>query len=55
MRVPEHGTGTYGVLVTWKEKGRQSKLWSPTEEEREADYKLHARMPDVKSVTRIKR
>lgn len=50
----EHGTGRYGVLVTWK-NGRQSKLWSPTEAERESDLKLHAKMPDVKSVVRVKR
>jgi hypothetical protein len=50
----EHGTGSFGVLVTWK-NGRQTKLWSPTESEREADFRLHGRMPDVKSVTRVKR
>jgi len=51
----EHGTGRFGILITWKERNRQTKLWSPTESERERDYKIHDRMPDVKSVTRIKR
>lgn len=51
----EHGTGAWGILVTWKQGRRQTKYWSPTEEEREQDYHMHDKMPEVKSVTRIKR
>jgi len=50
----EHGTGTFGVLVTWT-SGRQTKLWSPTNDERERDFHTHGKMPDVKAVTRVKR
>jgi hypothetical protein len=50
-----HGTGNWGIRVTWKERSRQSELWSNTEAEREADYKMHANKSDVKTVTRIKR
>jgi hypothetical protein len=51
-----HGTGNYGVRVTWKGPAkRQNELWSKTKEERDRDYDVHKRMPDVKEVTKIER
>lgn len=52
--VQEHGSGPWGILVTF-ENGRQFKYWSKTENEREADFKVHRKMPDVKNITRIKK
>lgn len=53
-QVQENGSGPWGVLVTFK-NGRQFKYWSMTEAEREGDYTIHRKMPEVKDVTRIKR
>lgn len=51
-----HGTGKYGIRVTWKGPGsRQNELWSETKEERERDYDMHKNKSDVKNVTRIER
>lgn len=50
-----HGTGRFGIRVTWKDSKKQTELWSPTEKERDADYRFHDKMPDVKSVVRIER
>ncbi len=51
----EHGTGRFGILVTWKNSRKQTKYWSPTETERDRDFQIHDRMPEVRSVVRIKR
>lgn len=50
-----HGTGKYGIRVTWKTHSRQNELWSETKEERDRDYDMHKNKPEVKSVTRIER
>lgn len=54
-KVQVHGTGKYGIRVTWKTRNRQNELWSETKAEREADYDMHKNKPEVKSVTRIER
>lgn len=50
-----HGAGNFGVRVTWKTRNRQDEFWSTTEKERDADYDMFNRKPEVKSLTRIKR
>lgn len=55
VQTGDHGVGSWGVRITYKRGNRQVTLWSLTEKEREADFKMHQDKPEVKTITRVRR